>query len=318
MSAIRSHLRRTLARTALLLAVLVQPASAATGDEQPTLPERDAALIAAQVRALPMQVPGRVDLYAIGVAGDGNESVFRNEIEHFQRLVDTRLGGGSVALVNHPTSFGDSPMPLATVENLRLALQGIASVMDTREDVLWVFVTSHGTEDAQVALDLFPVVGGGLPATALRSALDGSGIEHRVVVVSACYSGTFIPALSDPDTLVITAARRDRTSFGCGADSDITFFGRAFLVDGLNATPDFREAFRAARRDVSALERKGDYTPSLPQIRAGRKIDAKLDEWLRTLKPGATVAFNPPTAPRAVPDLQTATPPATGTGHADR
>mgnify|MGYP006209079615 CR=1 FL=1 len=45
---------------------------------------------------------------------------------------------------------------------------------------------------------------------ALRAALDASGIVHRVVVISACYSGGFVPALKNPDTLVLTAARPDR------------------------------------------------------------------------------------------------------------
>ena len=306
MSRIGGRMRRLLARIALALVVLSQPASAANDADTPTLPARDAALIAAQVRALPAQVPGRVDLYVVGVAGDGNESVFRNEIEHLQRLVSTRLKGGSIALVNHADSFSARPLPLATPDNLRLALRGVASVMDPREDLLWVFVTSHGSPDAQVALDLFPVVAGGLSATALRSALDGSGIDHRVVVVSACFSGAFIPALRDPDTLVITAARRDRTSFGCGSDSDITYFGRAFLVDGLNATPDFRLAFRAAQRDVATLERAEEYDPSLPQLRTGRRIDRILDAWLRTLTVGPAVAFDPPAMPTSEPAVKTA------------
>ena len=289
--------RRSLARLALVLAVLVQPASAASDEATPTLPERDAALIAAQVDALPAQVPGRVDLYVVGLAGDGNESVFRNEILHLRQLVSRRLKGGSIALVNHPDSFGASPLPLATPANLRLALRGVATVMDPREDLLWVFVTSHGSPDAQVALDLFPVVSGGLSASTLRASLDGSGIDHRVVVVSACFSGAFIPALRDPDTLVITAARRDRTSFGCGVDSDITYFGRAFLVDGLNATPDFRVAFRTAQQDVETLERAENQDASRPQLRAGRRINATIDSWLRTLQAGAPVAFDPPPAP---------------------
>lgn len=308
MTSIGRRLRRTLAWLSLALVVLVQPAAAATDRETPTLPERDAALIAAQVRALPMQVPGRVDLYALGLAGDGNESVFRNEVEHFQRLVGTRLKGGSVALINHPGSFGDRPMPLATVDNLRLALRGIAAVMDTDEDLLWVFVTSHGSPEGEIALDLFPVVGGGFNAKTLRSALDGSGIEHRVVVVSACFSGMFIPSLRSADTLIATAARHDRPSFGCGADSDITYFGRAFLVDGLNATPDFRKAFATARRDVSALERAEGFEPSLPQLRTGRRINAKLDSWLRTLEPGAAVAFDPPPTPQVAAEPEPESP----------
>src|SRR3546814_8238085 len=51
--------------------------------------------------------------------------------------------------------------------------------------------------------------------------------KWKVVVVNACYSGGFVPPLRGPGTLVLTAARSDRSSFGCGSDSDITYFGKA-------------------------------------------------------------------------------------------
>src|SRR5204862_49693 len=79
-----------------------------------------------------------------------------------------------------------------------------------------------------------------------RAALAGSGIRHRVAVVSACYAGGFIPALRAAHTMVIAAARADRASFGCGAESEITYFGHAFLVDALNQTEDFNAAFGLA------------------------------------------------------------------------
>lgn len=295
MTPIGPRLRRLLARLALGLLVVVQPASAAVEDG-PTLAERDAALIAEQVRALPRQVPDRVDLYAIGLAGDGAESVFRNEVQHLRRVMDTRFHAGAVTLVNHPDSFGADPEPLATSDNLRTALHGIASVMDVEEDVLFLFMTTHGLRDGRVILQMPPFLVEGFDAKSLRSALDASGIRHRVVVVSACYSGRFVRPLRNADTLVITAAHRNRTSFGCGSDSDITYFGRAFLVDGLNHSTDFIAAFKDASAVVAQRERKEDFRPSLPQIDVGDAIDARLQAWRSTLKPGPAVGFAPPAA----------------------
>lgn len=64
----------------------------------------------------------------------------------------------------------------------------------------------------------------------LKDALDKSGIRWKVIVISACYSGSFIPALQDDNTLIITASAADRTSFGCENEADYTYFGRAFLI----------------------------------------------------------------------------------------
>jgi len=89
----------------------------------------------------------------------------------------------------------------------------------------------------------------------LRKRLDGAGIRHRVIAISACYAGGLIDDLGDPDTLVLAAARRDRTSFGCGNDSVATYFGRAWLVDGLNDTLDFSAAFDQARLAIATRER---------------------------------------------------------------
>lgn len=275
---------------AVLLALLGGPAATA---DIPAAGQRDAALLQAQLAALPRQQPGRVDLYAIGVAGDGNESVFRNEVHHLRRLARTRLGAGTVVLANGPGSFDPPGEPLATVDTLRLALRGVAGVMDPDEDVLLLFVTSHGMPEGGVALDFLPIVSETLTPATLRALLDASGIRHRVVVVSACYSGRFLPALRAPDTLVITAARADRPSFGCGADSDITYFGRAFLVNGLNAHLDFRAAFDAARVEVTRRERAEGFAPSWPQMRAGREIGAVLEAWRADVQPGAAVMFAP-------------------------
>ena len=43
--------------------------------------------------------------------------------------------------------------------------------------------------------------------------------------------------------MVITAARADRTSFGCADENDFTYFGRAFFNEALPASGSFFEAF---------------------------------------------------------------------------
>ncbi|WP_285518486.1 C13 family peptidase, partial [Thermolongibacillus altinsuensis] len=92
---------------------------------------------------------------------------------------------------------------------------------------------SHGSEDHQLLVDMDPLPLDAIGATDLPGILAEHPFKWKVIVVNACYSGGFIPPLRGNDTLVMTAARSDRSSFGCGTESDITYFGHAWLVDAL-------------------------------------------------------------------------------------
>jgi hypothetical protein len=110
--------------------------------------------------------------------------------------------------------------------------------------------------------------------------------------VNACYSGGFLPSLRGDGTAVLTAARSDRSSFGCGSDSDITYFGHAWLVDGLNQTDDILGAFANAKKEISQWEQRDKLTPSEPQLDLGFGIAAQLEKWRTSHKAGPTIGFS--------------------------
>lgn len=278
-------------RTLGMLIVLFAPSSAATDDS--TLAARDRGLLDAAFAAMPAQRPGHPDLYAIGFAGDGHEDVFRNEVAYLETLMSERFDarGRVIVLVNHADSLGSTPRPLATLDNLRDALMRIGKAMDRDEDLLLLFVTTHGTPDHELALQLYPLIDAALTPEQIRDALDDSGIRHRVLVISACYAGGFVSTLRDPDTLVIAAARHDRTSFGCGSASVATYFGRAWMIEGLNRSTSFIAAYDHATRRIARLERADDYPPSLPQIAIGTNIGTRLQAWQATLPEAPVVVY---------------------------
>ena len=72
-------------------------------------------------------------------------------------------------------------------------------------------------------------------------------MRHKVVVISACYSGIFIPRLANPDILVITAADADHPSFGCQDKAKWTYFGDAFFNVALRQVNSLKDAFVFAR-----------------------------------------------------------------------
>src|SRR5262249_49506715 len=106
----------------------------------------------------------------------------------------------------------------------------------------------------------------------LRSMLDRYGIQNSVIVVSACHSGSFIPALASPKRLVIAAARADRTSFGCDDKREWTYFGDAYFNKALREETSFKRAFERARQLVQQWEADERLIPSLPQMMGGEAL----------------------------------------------
>jgi len=271
-----------------------QAGDAATTQTEAADDPIDAAQLHKTLSALRAQRPGVVDLYALGFAGDASDPVFRNEALYLEQLLSRRFdaAGHVVTLVNDADNLGEQPYaPLATYDNLYDALARLGKVMDPAEDVLLLFVSTHGTEDhtlyVQVSADEEDFI---TPAD-LRQALDDSGIRNRVIVLSACYSGGFIPRLKSPDTMIVTAARADRPSFGCGNTSNATYFGQAWLIDALNRTTDFDQAFALADREIGERERSEGEQPSLPQLWRGGRIGKVLAKWQSGLHAGAAVPY---------------------------
>ncbi len=255
------------------------------------------ALLDTALAALQPQTPGKIDLYVVAFAGDAQEDVFRNEVEYVARLFPQRFGttGRTLVLQNNPASI--HTRPLATWTNLHRALDAIAKKIDPAEDILLLYLTSHGSEDHQLLVDLDPLPLNQIEPADLADALKTSPrLRWKVVVVNACYSGGFVDALRDDSTMVMASARADRTSFGCGADSDITWFGKAFLAEALNQTTSLREAFDRAKQSIAQWETAEGEEHSEPQIATSAAIEARLAAWQRGLVPGAPLPFAPASA----------------------
>ncbi|MGN2243105.1 C13 family peptidase [Frateuria sp. GZRR33] len=245
------------------------------------------------------RIPGKPNLYLLAFAGDGTEAVFHNEAEYAARLFTRHFGPTAHALVleNSPDTL--STRPLATWSNLESALDGLADAMDPQQDILLLYLTTHGSEDHTLLVDMDPLPLDQIGAQDLGAILAARPFKWKVMVVNACYSGGFIPPLQGDGTLVLTAARSDRSSFGCGNDSAATYFGRAWLVDALNRTPDFIAAFAQAKGEIAKWERQDRLLPSEPQMAVGKGIAAQLARWRDGLELGPTVPFQPATQPQA-------------------
>lgn len=252
------------------------------------------AMVTQSVSKLSPRVPDKTNLYLVAFAGDGGEDVFRNEAEYAAQLFTQRFGPTAHALVleNNPATLQSHP--LASWSNLEATLDHLTSVMQPDQDILVLYMTSHGDEDHNLLVDMDPLPLDQIGAPDLAGILKKRPFKWKVVVVNACYSGGFVPDLRGPGSLVMTAARTDRSSFGCGSDSDITYFGKAWLVDALNKTDNLVDAFQLAKRDISSWEQQDKLTPSEPQIDIGTGIAQQLAAWRKEVTPGPAVPFVAP------------------------
>ena len=240
--------------------------------------------VAKVLKALSPQTPGRPDLYFVAFGSYGSQDVFMKEVQYSSSVMDKHydVGKHSVQLINNPQTVDD--VPLASVTNLKVVLGGIADIMDVEEDILFLFVTSHGSKEHEIEVELDDLPLQGLTVSRFKKILNNSGIKWKIALVSACYSGGFIDALKDEYTLIITAARADRTSFGCSDDAELTYFGRAFFEKSLTPDLSFIETFEQARELISGWEKKEELEPSEPQIFFTDAIENKLAEWQRKQK----------------------------------
>jgi len=227
---------------------------------------------------------GKIDLYFVGAAGWAGQDVFMKEVVAVNKLFEERFAarGRTIRLVNNAKTAAD--LPIASVTSLQRALQAVGQAMDRDEDVLFLFMTSHGSRDHRFSLEFWPLRFKELTPAVLKQMLDASGIRRRVIVVSACYSGGFLEALKDDNTVVITAAAPDRNSFGCSNEADFTYFGKAYFDEALRKTYSFIDAFEMAKPVIEQREKQQNYAASGPLMFVGRDIRAPLQELERNLQ----------------------------------
>lgn len=209
----------------------------------------------------------KVSVVSFGLFGD--QGVFRREATGAAQVVAGRFGSGPIRVQYNSKKGGG-----ATIEGLARSLQAAANGMDAENDILLLILTSHGSPAG------LAVKAGRLEQTLtpsnLAQMLARTGMRYKVVVISACYSGVFVPRLATPDTLVITAADADHPSFGCEDKAKWTYFGDAFFNVALRKATTLKDAFVVARALVKQRERRERFEPSNPQMSGGENVQPLL------------------------------------------
>jgi len=233
----------------------------------------------ASLAALKPQRPGVVDAYVLTIALD-SDPVFAREAREAGRVLAARYDAAGRALtLAGADGKGGPALAMGSPAAIDAALARIAELMDRSEDVLVLYTTSHGAP-LGLAYNDGDQGYGAISPTRLWTVLSGLGIGNRLLLVSACYSGVFVPMLQSDTTAIVTASSADRSSFGCQAENDWTFFGDALVNRALRKRQPLATAAAEAQATIAGWERREKLDASRPQVAIG----AGATRWLAALE----------------------------------
>jgi len=256
-----------------VLAAHLPPAGA--NGEAARAAQTQVALLEAEAAGLAPTVKGATNVYALGIAGWADQDVFVKELDGGLAVMGEifPIRGRTLRLLNDRDTANH--VPSASDRNFIAAVQAIGKVMNKADDVLLLLMTSHG-EHTGFALKFANETASELTPRFVAATLDNEGIKNRIVIVSACFSGAFVPPLANDNTIVLTAADAESTSFGCAPERDWTYFGDAFFRQSVRRGRDLQHAFENARILIGGWELMDHARPSNPQAHFGPALVAKL------------------------------------------
>jgi len=246
--------------------------------DAPAQPAEDQRQTQAALAKLQPQRPGVVDAYVVVAALDA-DPVFNREAREAGRVLASRFDAAGRTIVLAGDEGDDRGDAAGTPEDLAEALTGAAAAMNRDEDVLVLYTTSHGSPDAGLNFR-DPARGAAVIAPAkLAAMLDQTGAKNRLIILQACFSGQFVPVLAGPRTVVATASSSMKSSFGCSAGNDWTFFGYALINQAMRQPDTFVRQFRRAFVTIVGWEERLQVVSSSPQIEVGSETAG----WLAAL-----------------------------------
>jgi len=234
-----------------------------------------------------VQAGGRLIL--AGFAMHSQSKAFRNDVVAAEKLALKIDPHAIVFKLDNPAWGQGSQWPYATAENIALVLKKVGALARP-EDKVVVLMTTHGNVDAlgiNFANKDYP----SLNAQWLNQALADLRDRPTLLLLSACHSGSFVGPLSGPSRVILTAAAKDRSSFGCQFQSTNTYFVDALLNQPSALDRSIAELMEQARIDIDQRERQQKLSPpSLPQMFVGHAVGAwanqPLKHWLNSQNSG--------------------------------
>lgn len=215
------------------------------------------------------EVPTRASFSWKGVimTGDASINVFDNARKTIKNLwLDFGMENEKIKELSWNPASGGNPIK-SSVANFEKTMKELQ--LKDNEGCL-VYLTSHGTKTGFWYADNTY-----LTPTKMGQILNETcGKRPTVLIVSACYSGVFVSsAVTAPNRVILTAARNDRTSFGCGAEFTYTYYDDC-TIKAFNKDITWEEFYSDVKACVTRKE-GNEFTPSLPQGYFGSEMQNK-------------------------------------------
>ena len=275
-----------LLRSFLALALCVLAGCASSPLQGPGKTRSDALLqqqfsLADQQRRAKPQ--GRV-IYA-GFAMHSQSRAFRADVVAAEKALTALDPAAIVFKLDNPVLGQVADWPYATLENMASVLRQVATLARAQDKVV-ILLSTHGNVDMLgVNFDnkFYPYV----DSRWLNQALAGLRDKPTLLLLSACFSGSFIEPLSSPSRVILTAAAKDRSSFGCQFESTNTYFVDALFNQSALQDWSVVQLMERAKVSIDARERGMKLSPSsLPQTFVGNAARAWANQplwsWLPT------------------------------------
>ena len=208
-----------------------------------------------------------------GAHGEGDTLAFDNARRDISRALVDQLGFSPGNIRQFSVRPGSYPNEKLGESRLFAIHDGLAEAASKAKAGCLFYFTSHGAQYGAFLNSDDPrrqtII---LPPTMAELVNTACPNRPSVVIISTCFSGVNVEALQEPNRLVMTAAAKDRSSFGCGQQNTYPYFDDCFLqsvkaVKALGALP------AAVTACVTRMETEtGVSPPSNPQVWAGSAI----------------------------------------------
>ena len=278
--------KRTLFRIFLLVIVSTFLYGCATSPYEGEGKAKSDALLDMQMQAADKQRANKLEGQIIfaGFAMNSTSKAFRNDVVSAEKFVQSIDPDAIIFKLNNPAWGQSAIWPYSTAENMEQVLAKVTELARPQDRVV-ILMSTHGNIDilsVNFAEKYYPSIN----SKWLSQALDELRGKPTLLVLSACFSGSFIAPLADPSRIILTAAAKDRSSFGCQFQSTNTYFIDALLNEPTFLDLSLRQLMERAKIEVDKKEKDQKLSPpSLPQTSIGRGVrdwaNQPIKDWLK-------------------------------------
>lgn len=213
------------------------------------------ALLQQQLAQIPAGVAGKKEAFLLVIAGFDEPAVFSNEMKLAAKQLGQAFQAEQRTLMLSNSAKDAANLSQVTTFRLKRAIDQLSQKMNGDEDLLVVYLVSHGTKEG-AALKQTGAPIALLSPYEMQLALLEAQTPWKAVFISACYSGVFMQTLKTSKSMVVTAADALNPSFGCNFGQQYTYFGNEFLNErNFTAPVKWQAHFQDAVKRVKDRER---------------------------------------------------------------